>query len=135
MPHLVAGLVAGAGVSVAVGAAVRRHVADGAEVHHLAGLAQRDVLGLRFAETAREVEVRLVGHRLLRKAEQRPRVDRLPWIAPTSDSERLDARSTPVTPRPEVRVQGLGVEPAHGHFESSWLIIQRMPNRSVHLPK
>ena len=43
--------------------------------------------------------------------------------------------STPRQPRPAVPAPGFEMKPAQGHFERSWLIIQRMPNLSVHLPK
>ena len=76
MPHLIAGLVAGSGVRTALHAAIVGNVAYGAEINHLAGLAQGDVLRLRFAQPTGEREMRLVGHWLVCKAEQGPGVDR-----------------------------------------------------------
>ena len=76
MPQLVAGLVVGARVRAAPLAAVVGNVADGAEPDHLAGLAEGDMLRLRFAQTAGEREMGRVVHRLLREAEEGPGVDR-----------------------------------------------------------
>ena len=76
MPHLVAGLVVGARVRVALLGAIGGDVADGAEPDHLTGLAQGDMLRLRLAQTAGEREMGLVVHRLLGKAEEGVGVDR-----------------------------------------------------------
>ena len=76
MPQLVAGLVAGTRVRVVPLGAVVGDVADGAEVDHLAGLAQGDVLRLRLAQPEGEREMGIVVHRLLGKAEKGVGVDR-----------------------------------------------------------
>ena len=87
--------------------------AAGAEVGHFAGLSQRDVLRLRFAEAAREVEMRLVRHCLTRKTKQRRGVDRLPDCLHLRSRQRGAQIHTRYL-RPEVRVQGRYADTAHG---------------------
>ena len=76
VPHLVSRLIVGAGMRIAPLGSVVRDVADGPEPDHLAGGSQGDVLRLRLAQAAGERHVGFIGHRLLRKAEERVGVDR-----------------------------------------------------------
>ena len=112
VPHLVAALVAGAGVRAVLLAAVVGDVADGAEPDHLSGLAEGDVLRLRLAQPAGEREMGLVGHRLAGKAEEGVRVDRLPDRLHVFIGQ-LRRQVQAGDPGAERGVQRFGVEVAH----------------------
>ncbi len=132
MPQLVAGLIASVCMGSVALAAVVLHVADGAEVDDLAGLAEGDVLCFRLTQPAGECEVSLVGHLLVRKAEHRIGVDRYANLCQRVFRDVAIQRH-PGDPRPEVLMQGFDLDQRHaGRVRPAASAVKS--SRSLYLP-